>query len=421
VGGDMPSEFVKTGESWLRHNPGWEMKLWTEENLPTLRNQSLYDDAPRLVESRLLGRMRSNIARIELLHMFGGVYVDCDFVARKPIPKRYLDTDCFLPLERDPFVNNGLIGCVPGHAYMARIIEAMPESVKRQPGKPSNVTTGPHLLTRLLDDDVTIIPTEEVYPYAWQEALDGTGKVGRKAWAYHLWAGSRQQVSVIVPYREVNPERARSCEYVVGRLKAEHPDWQVTLQDSSGEKFSRAEAIVRGLYRSFGKIIVVHDSDSWCDGLNEAVARVAQGTKWAIPHGKVHRLDSDASERLLEGSEGILGPCHEKPYRGVPAGGIVVVARDAIEACPPDVRFQGWGGEDVAWGTALKSTVGEPWRGESPLLHIWHPPPERRTRASGSAENDALMFRYTRIGRRPSMMRRVVQEARRAADALGVD
>lgn len=418
----MPSEFIETGESWLRKNPGWEMKLWTESNLPTLRNQALFDNAPRLVESRLLGRMRSNIARIELVHMFGGVYVDCDFVARKPIPKRYLQAECVVAKEREPFVNNGIIMAVPGHPYLERIIQAMPRSVERQPGKPSNVTTGPHLLTKLLDDSVTIIPTEEVYPYAWQDALEhGGGKIGRKPWAYHLWAGSRKQVSVIVPYRPTSPERARSCQYVVKRLKQEHPDWQVTLQDSSGEKFSRAEAIVRGLTRSFGKIIVVHDSDSWCDGLDEAVAQVAQNGGWAIPHGKVHRLDSDASERLLGGSQGILGPCIEKPYRGVSTGGIVVLARELVEDVPPDIRFRGWGGEDVSWGAALTSMIGPAWRGDSPLQHIWHPPPERRSRSSGSAENDALMLRYTRIGRRPSMMRRVVNEARQAAKSLMVD
>lgn len=419
----MPSEFVATGESWLRKNPGWEMMLWTEANLPRLQNQDLFDNAPRLVESRLLGRMRSNIARMEILYRYGGVYLDTDFVARQSIPKRYLDVDCFVPLEREPFVNNGIIGCVAGHPYIKRIMDEMPESVRRQPGKPSNVTTGPHLMTRLLPEypEVVIIPTAEVYPYPWQDALAGTTKIGRKAWAHHLWAGSRKQVSVIVPYRPINPERARACEYVVARLKREHPDWQVTLVDSTGDPFSRAEAVVRGLYKSFGKIIIVHDADSWCDGLTRAVSEVAGGAKWAIPHSRVHRLSERASERFLGTSQAILDDTIEKPYTGVSTGGIVVLDREVIEQIPPDIRFRGWGGEDVSWGHALKTLVGPAWRGTEPLVHIWHPPPERRSRTSGSRENDALMYRYTRIGRRPSMLRRVVEEARRAAREVGVD
>jgi mannosyltransferase OCH1-like enzyme len=30
----MPQQFADYRESWRRHHPEWEMRLWTEESLP---------------------------------------------------------------------------------------------------------------------------------------------------------------------------------------------------------------------------------------------------------------------------------------------------------------------------------------------------------------------------------------------------
>jgi inositol phosphorylceramide mannosyltransferase catalytic subunit len=412
VGGHMPSDLSRLGESWLAQNPGWELRTWTDENLPPLRNQRIYDDAHRLVESRLLGRMRSNIARLEILEQFGGVYVDCDFEALAPIPSRYLSAGCFVGRETPEFVNNGIIGAVAGHPYISRLIDAIPDSVATQPGKPSNVTTGPHLLTAHLSDDVTVVPSSEVYPYPWQDAYRERQVSTDGAWAHHLWAGSRWQVSVIVPFRGGCPWRERSAEYVVGRLRSEHPDWQVTVVDSSGDKFSRSEAILRGLQKSFGRIIVVHDSDSWDKGLDAAVLRVRRKALWSSAHTKVHRLTSAQSKRFMRGLEVDINDCIEKPYRGTLAGGVTVFRRETLEACPPDPRFRGWGGEDQAHGIALKALYGGPVREQFPLVHLWHPEPERISRSVGNLENDALMRRYVNASRDRQAIRVLIEEAK---------
>jgi hypothetical protein len=412
VGGHMPSDLARLGQSWLDKNPGWDLRLWTEENLPPMRNRAIYDDAPNLVESRLLGRMRSNLIRLEIIEQFGGVYVDCDFEALKPIPKRYLNADCFIARETPQFVNNGIIGAVPGHPYITSLIDAIPESIRTQPGKPSNVTTGPHLYTRLLTPDVKVIPTAEVYPYTWRDAYAETERSTGRAWAHHLWAGSRWQVSVIVPFRGGCPYRERSMEYVVGRLRSEHPEWQVTVVDSTGERFSRSEAILRGLERSFGRIIVVHDADSWDEGLENAIARVKRKSAWASAHTKVHRLTEDETMRFMAGEPVDIENCIEKPYKGTLAGGITVFRRETLEACPPDPRFRGWGGEDAAHGVALKAMFGGPVREHSPLIHLWHPEPERISRSMGNVENDALLKRYLAEARSRDGVRRLVDEAK---------
>ena len=69
-------------------NPHWEMRLWTDDNLPPILNRNAWaacgnvGGTPGCV-------MRSDILRLEILARFGGVYLDTDV---KPI--RPLDEMC---------------------------------------------------------------------------------------------------------------------------------------------------------------------------------------------------------------------------------------------------------------------------------------------------------------------------------------
>ena len=73
LGGDpLRDEFDHYGDTWRNHHPGWEMRLWTEDDLPELG----------LTEALARGRHqaeRADVLRYELLERFGGVYVDIDF------------------------------------------------------------------------------------------------------------------------------------------------------------------------------------------------------------------------------------------------------------------------------------------------------------------------------------------------------
>ena len=66
---------------------------------------------------------------------------------------------------------------------------------------------------------------------------------------------------------------------------------------------------------------------------------------------------------------------------------------------PLDPRFVGWGGEDLAWGYALTTLAGEPWRSDEPLYHLWHPTPARQSRKLGSSENERVrrLYREARL------------------------
>lgn len=222
--------------------------------------------------------------------------------------------------------------------------------------------------------------------------------------------------SVLVPWRSGCPWRQRAWDWVRGRYADTHPDWELVTGGCTDGPFNRAEAILDAASRSAGDILVVADADVWADPA-VAVEQVDEHG-WAIPHRLIHRLSQASTVLVLTGSDWQGLPLSEdnnqdrKPYKGNPTGTLVVLRRDLLEDIPPDARFVGWGSEDDAWGAALTTLAGKPWRGEEDLVHLWHPPQERQTRRVGNPESHALARRYLNARRSPALMRAQVEEAK---------
>ena len=178
VGDPMPDHLAAYVASWVDVNPGWTHRIWGEADLDWLTNQSLFDEAEKHTTS--VGQFRSDIARYEILHRFGGVYVDCDFEALAPIAGLIADADCFAAWETDgTWINNAIMGATPGHPLLLELIAKLPDNVRRNRGKRPNILTGPQLLTPLMRsrEDVTIFPSSMFFPYRWDEL--GTGTTSR--------------------------------------------------------------------------------------------------------------------------------------------------------------------------------------------------------------------------------------------------
>lgn len=411
LGGDMPPEFAQFGETWAEHHPGWEMRLWTEANLPRLRNQVLFDRAPDLFDSAQVPRFRSDVARLEILHQYGGLYVDTDFVACRSIEPLIAGLDLFAAEEKPGLIANGLMGSVPGHPFLDAMIAGLPTSVRQRPSALPWRVSGPEYLThtsRRRQGELALLPRHLIYPYHHTQ-LDRTGSpppIADDVVCHHVWASIRRSVSVILPYRDGCLYRRQNRDWVREFYRLHYPSWQVVECDEPGDPFSKAAAIRDGVRRSFGDVLVIADADLIVTNLRAAVAAVAQGqARWAIPHMNVHRLAWDATKQVLTGTDprAVANRTAERIYRGLIGGGLVVIDRATFESCPPDPRFRGWGGEDEAWGLALQSLVGQPWRGHANLLHLWHPPAPRMERLRGNTANENLVMRYRNAKTRPAM------------------
>jgi hypothetical protein len=219
--------------------------------------------------------------------------------------------------------------------------------------------------------------------------------------------------AVLIPWRTSScPHRKRAFAWVLARL-AVH-GWPVIVGRHDDGPWCKAAAVADALDQTAADVLVLHDADVWSDGLAGAVRTVQAGAAWAMAHRSVHRLSEAATERLIAGEDPSGLDLSERAYRGVAGGGTTVVCRYAYERCPLDPRFVGWGSEDEAWGWALTALYEPPWRpaGHAPLTHLWHPEPQRATRARGSLANWDLRKRYARAQHDPAAMRALIEEAK---------
>lgn len=420
VGGPIPDDYAAAGDEWARLNPTWTVKLWDDSAIAKfgLRNRHVYDAAERIATGSDVWRLRSDIARAEILARHGGIYADCDFEPVKAIPDALLaGVNCFAVEEKPGLMANGFIGCTVNHPAMGVYVDAIGATTVTG-GDQRRVweLTGPGLLTAMwrARDDVDLLPTRLFYPYHHHD-LGRNLHIGADVIAHHTWGSARRRVTVIVPWSDIGCEHRNAAKaHVLDGLRGAHPDWQILEATSTNpDGWAKGEAIRDGIARAAGDVLAVLDADLVIPGLAETIEWVQRGrTRWAVPFSTLHRLDAHATAEVLAGTPPAPDMGHdEKPYEGVIGGGCLVVDRALAEACPPDPRFVGWGGEDVAWGHALFTLGGAVTRHDGPVYHLWHPPQERISRDVGNLRNHALYERYRdATGDRPAM-RALIREA----------
>jgi inositol phosphorylceramide mannosyltransferase catalytic subunit len=173
----MPEEFEHYGETWQQHHPDWEMRLWTDSNLPELR----YPDA--FERCRNHGE-RSDVLRSELLYRFGGLYVDTDVECKRPLDPLIGDAPVFAAWVRPGRIGSAVLGAVPEHPAVERLLREMQARV----GHGNQIQATVALLTDVLSDepDVQIFDSETFYPYH-PRLNPANGREFPDAYAVHHW------------------------------------------------------------------------------------------------------------------------------------------------------------------------------------------------------------------------------------------
>ena len=77
-GDEMPEPVLATRRTWIDRHPGWEFRIWTLEDVGWLRNRALFERSETYAQ-------KADIARYEIVHRFGGVYLDTDMECLRPI------------------------------------------------------------------------------------------------------------------------------------------------------------------------------------------------------------------------------------------------------------------------------------------------------------------------------------------------
>lgn len=175
-GNDVFPKYDKNMNQLLKLHPDWEFKLWREHEVIAL----IKENVPEFLETFTNYEepiKKHDSARIIILYLFGGVYLDQDFIpVRKinPLMKSYEfiigneDPSVFMPI-------NAFIGSVKNHPLLKMLIQEMnnPEIAKKFVLE----ATGPALLKKVMQKYVKIFGPKGIkvyshkffYPIAWYD------------------------------------------------------------------------------------------------------------------------------------------------------------------------------------------------------------------------------------------------------------
>jgi LPS sulfotransferase NodH len=180
LGGAIPDEHERFGETFAEHHPGWEMRLWGEADLAALEI-----DAGERARARTHSEL-SNLVRYEVLHRYGGVYVDTDVECRRPFTPLLRGIEGFAALETPGRVGTAILGAAPGHPTFERAARLTRRTLGS--GVHSPDANGPGLLSLILEQEpsLAIFPACLFYPYLWNQP-ERRHEAFPRAYAVHHW------------------------------------------------------------------------------------------------------------------------------------------------------------------------------------------------------------------------------------------
>lgn len=234
LGGKLPQEYEEFVKSWRRLHSEWTIIFWTDSHLNYDRgshivrsfdelsaflhaknspknivvdatflffdNKDMYDEAINYGE-------KSDILKWEIVYRFGGVYVDIDFQALKPLDIFHTRYDFYTGLQ--PLDTNmvqlgaALFAARPYHPILHACVTKIRENKSI---KQIIVKTGPIHFTRCFlttacqngNKDIAL-PASYLYPCDYnQKELSQEQWIKPESFAVHHWAGSWLKLEAFV-------------------------------------------------------------------------------------------------------------------------------------------------------------------------------------------------------------------------------
>ncbi len=123
---NLPVQLKKWHDQIKRLHPGWEIKLWTDEDNLALVKEHF----PLLLNS--YNTLQYNIMRVDLIRyiymaIYGGYYLDLDYELFIPFDSKISDTELMLPLSSESgekkIIGNSIFGSIPRQIFWRDILE----------------------------------------------------------------------------------------------------------------------------------------------------------------------------------------------------------------------------------------------------------------------------------------------------------
>lgn len=172
----FPQEALEWQATWKNLHPDWEYKLWTNADVEALEfeNKKYYDQAENWGE-------KADILRLELLHQFGGLYVDVDQKCFKSFDVLHHTCDFYVGIHQLSLIlrrhnklriANGVIAAVPGHPIIKHAVDQIKNNRHH---KQLLMRAGPDYFTKIAKEKFKVseqlgnvdvfLPANYFYPY----------------------------------------------------------------------------------------------------------------------------------------------------------------------------------------------------------------------------------------------------------------
>lgn len=194
LNGNMPKEYQELTELLLSLHPGWEYKLWTNQNKPKLFNEEIYNKMP-------FEKFKADLIRYEVLLQEGGVYLDVDFLFQRNM-NIFLQNEFIVINQKNfrtpPGLANGLMGFPKGHhviKYLVMKIPCLMQNSYNEDSKKLGIhgallkNIGPGLLYNIKNIEPNFKPISHQYfcPISSIEIKEANLSKYSNAYAIHLW------------------------------------------------------------------------------------------------------------------------------------------------------------------------------------------------------------------------------------------
>lgn len=190
----VPIRFQILADTWKKHNPEWEYRLWDNQQMNALVKDKFPDYWP-IYNSFKYSVQRWDTIRYMILYVYGGVYVDLDTECFKNIdelfsvkenPSVYIGLEppehilCDYPV---PFVGNAFMASAPGEKIWLRMLQAIVENLEKykditRKGDSVMRTTGPLMVSEVVASNpanIELLSSTKVAPITKADLIEYIG------------------------------------------------------------------------------------------------------------------------------------------------------------------------------------------------------------------------------------------------------
>lgn len=169
--GELPKLEKACIESWKKYCPDYEIKLWNEKNFD-------YNALPYTKQAYEVKKFAfvSDVARLQALYEFGGIYLDTDVEMFKPI-EEFLTNNGFFGFEADDYIGTAVIGAKKNHEFIKTCLDYYANRQFIKSDGSYDYTSNVQILTSILTEnglnlnntaqdirDFNIYPKDYFYP-----------------------------------------------------------------------------------------------------------------------------------------------------------------------------------------------------------------------------------------------------------------